>query len=119
MNLYGNKITDNGAAKLAGKKQVRELSLSLLAITDRGLAHLKSLENLHSLQLLFSEGFAGPKVTDAGLGNLKLLTKLRSLNLIGAKISDGGLQRLGVYDQAAGVRQADHGELLLELGAEL
>jgi len=55
---------------------------------------LKPLAQLECLEVLYSEGFAGPKLTD-GLGDsLADLPRLKSLNLTGARLTDAGLERL-------------------------
>ena len=52
------------------------------------------MQNLQVLVLTFSEGFAGPKISNAGLKHLTGLRKLKSLNLNGARITDAGLEQL-------------------------
>jgi outer membrane protein assembly factor BamB len=94
LNLYGNKVTDAGLVHLEELTELRELDLSLLAISDLGLTHLQPLHRLQELKLLYSEGFAGPVITNAGMESLKSLTSLNSLNLTGARVTDGGLERL-------------------------
>ena len=94
LNLYGNKITDTGLAHLQPFTKLNDLNLSLLPITDEGLKYLTSLTALEHLELLYSEGFAGPKLTDGLVDSLVQLSKLTSLNLTGAKLTDAGLVRL-------------------------
>jgi len=67
------------------------LNLSYGWITDAGLAHLKALTSLNSLNLAECE-----QITDAGLAHLKTLTGLTSLSLAGCgQITDVGLVDLG------------------------
>lgn len=94
LNLYGNSVTDDGLASLQPLTKLREINLSLLPITDTGLKHLRGLSGIENLELLYSEGFAGPKLTNDMVDALKPLHNLNSLNLTGAKIADIGLKRL-------------------------
>ncbi len=94
LNLYGNKVTDEGLEQLQPLKKLNELNLSLLPITDEGLEHLKLLTGLEHLELLYSEGFAGPRLTNEVADILVPLSNLTTLNLTGAKLTDAGLARL-------------------------
>lgn len=96
LNLYGNKVTDTGLASLRQFKKLRELNLSLMSISDAGLRNLIPLTTLEHLELLYSEGFAGPTLTDGLVDSLVPLSNLRTLNLTGARLSDTGLKRLNV-----------------------
>ena len=73
-------------------------------ISDTGLAQLVPLAKLERLELLYSEGFAGPQITDVGLRALRGHRQLRSLNLVGAKITDDGLQHLSQLEQLESLR---------------
>ena len=73
---------------------LRVLDLSRLPLTDAGLAHLAPLEQLEDLDLLYSEGFAGPIVTDAGIMMLAEFRSLTRLNVVGARITDDSLDDL-------------------------
>ena len=66
----------------------------MLPITDEGLEHLKLLTGLEHLELLYSEGFAGPRLTNEVADILVPLSNLTTLNLSGAKLTDAGLERL-------------------------
>ena len=46
------------------------------------------------MELLYSEGFAGPTLTNGMVEFLEPLTNLTTLNLTGAKLTDTGLERL-------------------------
>lgn len=95
LNLYGNRVPDAGLAHLQSfAETLRELDLSLLPLTDAGMVHLQPLKKLQRLDVLYSVGFLGPKLTDASADSLVSLTKLRSLNLTGATLTDAGLSRL-------------------------
>jgi internalin A len=81
---------------------VEKLDLHGPFVTDAGLAHLKGLTNLSSLNIgdryfdcagtINLLGTA--RVTDAGMPYLKGLTKLVFLDLDGTKVSDAGLVHL-------------------------
>ena len=107
LNLYGNLLDDDSMDVLARLSNLRELDLSLIAISDAGLARVATLSKLERLELLFSEGFAGPRVTDQGIEMLGRLRRLRSLNLIGAEITDAGLQHLSGLAQLKTLRLAN------------
>lgn len=94
LNLYGNHVTDAGLISLQSHLKLRDVNLSLMAITDAGLQHLKPLAQLERLEVLYSEGFAGPKLTDGLSDPLAGLPGLKSLNLTGARLTDAGLERL-------------------------
>lgn len=99
LDLYGNNLTDAGLERLQAFPRLRELNLSLLAISDAGLPHLKPLARLERLELLYSEGFAGPKITDAGAMSLTPLSNLTALNLTGAKITDNAMEALASLEK--------------------
>ena len=94
MDLYGNAITDETTKQLQAFKSLTDLDLSLTPVSDAGLQQLTSLENLTHLRLLYSEGFAGPKITNAGLNPIAELHQLSHLNLVGAKVTDDGVDDL-------------------------
>jgi internalin A len=79
--------------------QVEKLDLHGPFVTDAGLAHLKGLTNLSSLNIGDRTGdctgnitlLGTAHVTDAGMPYLKGLTKLTLLDLNGTKVSDAGL----------------------------
>lgn len=94
LNLYAESINDEALKELAPFVNLRELDLSLTSVSDAGLRHLTILKKLSGLTLLYSEGFAGPKITNAGLKPLSEMTQLTTLNLVGAKIDDAGVADL-------------------------
>ena len=59
--------------------KIHRLNLGCTSVTDAGLAHLKSLMKLQSLDLSNCE-----RLTDAGLEHLRPLSQLQELNLRGA-----------------------------------
>ena len=70
------RITDGGLAHLQSLQQLRHLSLDrCMAITDDGLLHLKHLPLQH-LNLTFCQ-----RITDDGLAHLRSLQQLRHLSL--------------------------------------
>lgn len=94
LNLYGNRINDEGMSAIESLTKMRQLNLSLLGITDQALLNLKPLAQLEELELLYSEGFGGTNLGDAGMTTLASLSQLQSINLIGAKITDSGFSKL-------------------------
>src|SRR5262249_16382505 len=96
-------ITDKGLKPLGRLKELKYLRLyredSLRPgftgprITDAGLAHLKDLTDLESLDLM------GQDITDAGLEHVKGMKNLRELNLSGPGITDAGLEHLKGLDR--------------------
>jgi hypothetical protein len=94
LNLYAESINNETLKELMPLGNLRELDLSLTSVSDVGLKHLTTLKKLTRLTLLYSEGFAGPKITNAGLKPLSEMTQLTTLNLVGAKITDAGVDDL-------------------------
>ena len=94
LDLYGNSINDQTTKGLQVFENLRDLDLSLTPVSDAGLQQLTSLKKLQHLRLLYSEGFAGPKITNAGLQHVSELMQLSSLNLVGAKVTDDGVDDL-------------------------
>jgi Leucine-rich repeat (LRR) protein len=89
VNLHGNEQADDaGLAHLKTLTSLHTLDLSYTKVSDAGLVHLKGLNNLMQL------GLHGTQVSDAGLVHLKGLTKLTWLGLIDTRLSDAGLEHL-------------------------
>ena len=91
-------VSDAGLAKLRGLTQLKSLQLSGKEFTDAGLVNLRGLTQLESLILCYTQ------VTDAGLVHIQGLTRLRHLDLGGTQVTDAGLvnlrqlTQLGVLD---------------------
>src|SRR5262245_38563260 len=77
LNLEFSEVTDNGMSHLAKLSQLERLNLRGTSITDTGLKELKGLRNLRYLSLPMPPGL----ITDAGLAHLKQMTKLTSLDV--------------------------------------
>ncbi len=85
----GEAFGDGTLADLAPLERViQRLDLGQTAVTDPGLAALKSMENLQVLKL------DGTKIGDVAMVHLKGLTQLESLNLVGTRVGDEGIQQL-------------------------
>ncbi len=91
---FANKLTDAGLAHLKGLKDLRTLQLTgAQHITDAGLAHLAGLTGLTSLDL------AHTKITGAGLAHLKGLIGLRVLNLSETPLDNAALANLAAMTE--------------------
>ena len=88
LNLEGIQVTDAGLKNLKGLTQLLLLRIERAPVTDAGLEFLKGLARLQTLSL------AGTQVTDAGLEQLKELTQLLYLDLAGTQVTDAGLEHL-------------------------
>lgn len=90
LSLEYLNISNAGLAPLRHLKKLRSLDLSEnedRAITDEGIEHIKGLTNLESLDL------ERAVITDAGLRQLAGLTKLRQFWLFG-RVTDAGMATL-------------------------
>lgn len=88
LNLSNTGITDAGLANLRGLEGLATVDLQYTDVGDAGVEQLKGLPALQYLVL------GGTKVTDAGLAHLKGCTALATLSLSGLPITDSGLERL-------------------------
>ena len=87
----GNAMFDDDRLKNIDPRVLRvshTLELARSPITDRGLAHLATLDQLRRLSL------AGTRITDSGLQHLSRMRGLEVLDLDGTTISDAGLVHL-------------------------
>jgi hypothetical protein len=84
----GEKITCPGLAHLRNLTQLRSLDLLAHPITDDSLPLLEPLTQLEYVDL------RSTRITDEGLKHLKLLKALRSVALSNNQISDAGLRYL-------------------------
>jgi hypothetical protein len=102
-------FTDRGVAELAKCKQLEELIIGSIGITDAGLDHIVKLTNLKQLNL-----FGCIYVTDTGLEKLTALKSLQDLSVGESSITVGGLSCLNKLPNLVrldfhGVRQDDSG----------
>lgn len=90
--LRSNALTDGGIAHLKSLAALQKLDLSFCKnLTDEAFAHLENLTALESLRI-----YANPLIKGAGLLNLTQLPKLRSLRLIEcAGVTEANLSHLG------------------------
>lgn len=106
--LPAEQIEDSDLAMLKDLPDLRELYLSGLVsksppsgkgnVTDKGLAELKSLIKLESLNL------CGNRITDVGLKELQTLKQLRSIDLSLTYVTDAGLKELQAFEHLASLR---------------
>jgi internalin A len=113
LDLTGTWVTDADMAKVAQLRHLRKLDLSQTRITDSGLDHLKSLENVTDLTCYYAEyltedgishlrnwkhlerlNLRGTKVTSKVFDSLAKLTSLRSLDIAFTQIEDEGFEQL-------------------------
>ncbi len=122
LDLYGSRVTDAGIGALASLPKLKCLDLSLVALTDRGIAQLANLPELQELSLVFSEGFAGPKVGETGLAALIRANQLRRLDLTGSRLPDQalvGLTRLTSLTHLRLLRTGVSTDVIRELRVKL
>jgi len=81
-------VTDEHVRRLAGRTQLRVLSLAGTQVTDAGIAHLVDLYRLDHLNL------RNTNITDAALVHLVELTNLRRLLLEGTAVTAAGVAQL-------------------------
>jgi internalin A len=94
---------------------VERLRLNGPFVTDAGLAHLKGLTDVYSLdsvdRYVICDGTivlrGAARVTDAGMPYLKDLTRLLSLDLDGTQVSDDGLANLAGMTKLESLGLAD------------
>lgn len=86
--LSGEKVTNRTLAFVGALPELEELSFDGTAITDRGLAELKSLGKLRKLTVSSGGPFESGSITGKGLQHLAALKGLEHLHLSGAKITD-------------------------------
>jgi len=82
-------ITNEGLANLKQLEHLQSLNLNGTQITDTGLAELKTLKNLQKLVIGYNE-----KMNGTGLAELKDLKNLQHLDLIHSSITDEGAKCL-------------------------
>ena len=82
-------ITNEGLAHLKQLENLQSLDLDSTQISDAGLAELKTLKNLQTLVIGYNE-----KMTGTGLAELKDLKNLQHLDLIHSSITDEGAKFL-------------------------
>jgi hypothetical protein len=84
VDLTMKAVKDADLAHLKEFKELETLGLAFTGVTDKGLAHLKGLTNLKTLVLWET------KVTDKGLAQLKDLKKLQTVNAKDTKVTAKG-----------------------------
>lgn len=85
---YPIRVTDAGLAHLKKLAGIETLELEQITITGEGLEHLQGLVHLRRLSLSKS------RLTDAGLAHVKAFARLKDLDLSYTKITDAGLAHL-------------------------
>jgi uncharacterized protein (TIGR02996 family) len=103
--------TDDDLRHLAGRAEVRLLTLEGDDLTDAGLPHLLALAGLEELSL------NGTPVTDAGMRVLARLPMLRGLGLSDTAVTDAGLAHLRAAPCLAHI-SCDGGDGITEEGLD-
>lgn len=122
LDIPSGAVTDAGMSQVRGLVDLKHLSLrGCVQLTDLGLANLKGLKRLRSLDLDYTgvtdagmalvAGFAAMEtlsldhtgVGDAGLRHLAGLAHLDSINLTATRVTDAGLPFLGASAQLRSV----------------
>jgi hypothetical protein len=88
LEIAGGAITDAGVAHLRSLVGLVRLYLHDIPLSDDGLAPLDGLTNLEALAL------QGTRITSAGLAHLKPLKQLEALNLARTRVDDDGLAHI-------------------------
>jgi len=83
------QITDLGLAELKGLERLRSLDLSRSEVTSKGLASLTELPRLENIVLAYCT-----KIDDNAAGVLLDMNLLRSVDLTETQLTDAGLARL-------------------------
>ena len=84
LKLSGSKVSDSGAAAIAGLPKLTRLYLDRTKITDTGLMKLTTLKHLQYLNL------TGTNVTEKGVMAMKGLSELKSVYLYQTNINTEG-----------------------------
>lgn len=87
--LRSTEFGDSELAQLAPiAPAIQRLDLGTTAVTDKGLMHLKSMEQLRQLQL------DRTGISDAAMENIAVLPRLEYLNIFNTEITDEGILAL-------------------------
>ena len=92
LHIGGAKgLTDEGARRLAGIPQLRDLELGgwTSPITDRGLEALRHLTELRRFHTSWTQG-----ISYTGIANLAFCDQLEDVNLMGTPAGDGAIRAL-------------------------
>jgi len=108
LSLRQIKMSDECLAAIAPFRELQSLELNCNRfnkdnVSDAGIAQLKDLTNLETLDL------SGTKMTDAGLASLAGLTKIESLSLDETDITDDGLKHLAGMRELKSLRISARG----------
>jgi hypothetical protein len=89
LTIAGNSITDDGLAELDGMKNLEEFGMVCQSITDGQLVRIGEIPNLKTLSLGAAIGTAD--IDEKGLAHLKDLTGLQTLDLTNTRAGDVAL----------------------------
>lgn len=113
LDLQGSTaVTDDGLRYLAHLPQLEHLTLSGTKITDCGLAVLRELPNLKTLDICHQE-----YISDAGIAHLNFCEQLERVNLMGTRTGDNAIRAVlgkpNLRQLFAGTNVTDEGLALL------
>jgi Leucine-rich repeat (LRR) protein len=89
VDLASTWITDADLERIGRINSLRKLNLAHTKITDVGIGHLKSLENVVELNLYYAE-----YITDTSLAHLRGWKRLEVLNLRGVRLTSQAFEHL-------------------------
>jgi len=95
--------TDRGLADIARLRQLEELHIGSIGVTDAGMDHVAKLTNLKILHM-----FGCDNVTDKGLAKLTALKSLQNLDISHSKLTFAGLASI---NSMISLTRLDVGEL--------
>jgi hypothetical protein len=88
LTISNDEFGNDDLKVIGGLKQLVQLYMSVVPITDAGLEHLRGMQHLQHLGLGYTD------ITDAGLEHLRGLTQLRVLALNHTRVTADGMRRL-------------------------
>ena len=89
LKLGGTKISDQSLKEIARFKNLNKLHLEHTAVTDAGIADLKSLSYLQYVNLFDT------KISDSGLKNIARMKSLRSVYVWQSGVTDSVVSQVG------------------------
>jgi len=92
VRAVGGKVTNKTLAYIGALSDLEDLELNNVAVTDRGIAELRSLAKLRKLRISIRSPPLRGKITDKSLSLFASLTSLEDLAVSDATISEKALE---------------------------